>query len=306
MPHLLTLSDLSLDDLYAILRRAQTIQQEKLFRESQPVIIANMFFESSTRTRFSFEAAEKRLGYHVLNFSANHSSTQKGESLYDTIRTLEEIGAEAAVIRHCDEGYYKTIGDHVSLSIINAGDGYNHHPTQALLDLLTIQQEFILFQGLTVAIIGDLRHSRVARSNAEILTRLGAKVILSGPLQWQNDQLPGEFLPVDEAINQADVVMMLRIQHERHETTMQLSREDYHEQFGLTPDRANRMKPGSIIMHPGPFNRGVEIASELIECNKSRIFKQVNNGVAVRMAVLEWAVEIKKEVGSNGDFVEKW
>ncbi|TCP29114.1 aspartate carbamoyltransferase [Scopulibacillus darangshiensis] len=305
MRHFLTLTDLPLDDLFSIIGRAEAIAKDKLYRETQPVIVANMFFEPSTRTRFSFEAAEKRLGYHVLNFSADTSSTRKGESLYDTIRTLEEVGTQAAIIRHPQDAYFEDLKNRVSLALINAGDGCNHHPTQALLDLVTIQQEFILFQGLTVAIIGDLRHSRVARSNAEILTRLGAKVLLSGPQAWRNDNLPGEFRPIDDAISEADVVMMLRIQHERHDETLPLSKEDYHRQFGLTLERAERMKPESIIMHPAPFNRDVEIADELVECSRSRIFKQINNGVAARMAVLEWAIEKNKGAINYGDIIEK-
>ncbi|MFC7392486.1 aspartate carbamoyltransferase catalytic subunit [Scopulibacillus cellulosilyticus] len=295
MPHLLTLSDLSIETINDILNKAQEIQMQNLYREPQPVITANLFFEASTRTRFSFEAAEKRLGYHVLNFSAENSSTQKGESLYDTLRTLEEVGVQAAVIRHKQDKYYEDLRDRLSLSIINGGDGCGDHPTQALLDLMTIKQEFSRFDGLTIAIIGDLRHSRVARSDAEVLTRLGARVLLSGPKAWMNETLPGEYVDIDEAVKTADVVMMLRIQHERHNQGMNLSKEDYHKQYGLTLERERLMKPGSIIMHPAPVNRGVEIADELVEAKRSRIFKQINNGVAVRMSVLEWAVNKNEE-----------
>ncbi|MBM7644292.1 aspartate carbamoyltransferase catalytic subunit [Scopulibacillus daqui] len=295
MPHLLTLSDLSIGTINDILNRAQEIQIQNLYCIQQDIICANLFFEASTRTRFSFEAAEKRLGYHVLNFSDESSSTQKGESLYDTLRTLEEIGVKAAVIRHRQDKYYEDLRGRLSLSIINGGDGCSDHPTQALLDLMTIKQEFSSFKDLTVAIIGDLRHSRVARSDAEVLTRLGAKVLLSGPKEWMNSELPGEYVGIDEAVKTADIVMMLRIQHERHTDGMDLSKEAYHKQYGLTLERERLMKPGSIIMHPAPVNRGVEIADELVEAKRSRIFRQINNGVAVRMAVLEWAVNQTEE-----------
>lgn len=307
MPHLLTLTDLPVLTVEHILDRATALQN--VFEESQKQqMIANMFFEPSTRTRFSFEVAEKRMGYHVLNFDASVSSTQKGESLYDTVRTLEEIGADAVVIRHSDNRYFDELKDRINISIINAGDGYGFHPTQSLLDLLTIQQEFYVLQGLTVVIVGDLRHSRVARSNAEILERMGAKVLLSGPKEWADRQnINGEFVPLDDAIPQADVVMLLRIQHERHGASeMEMTKEAYHQAYGLTIERAKQMKKESIIMHPGPVNRGVELADELVEGPQSRIFKQMKNGVAVRMAVLEWALEQQKEAMLHGNITKKW
>jgi len=233
------------------------------------------------------------------------SSVQKGETLYDTLRTLEAIGVEAAVIRHPDDRYYDQLQEGLTLSVINAGDGSGDHPTQTLLDLLTIQEEFYVIQGLTVAIIGDLRHSRVARSNAALLKRMGANVILSGPPDWQNSEFPGTYLPIDEAIQQADVVNMLRIQHERHAVSMGMTTEAYHQAYGLTLERERKMKKGSIIMHPAPINRGVEIDSSLVECERSRIFKQIENGVYVRMAVLNWAINQKGEKG-NGKATYQW
>lgn len=296
MAHLLTLNDLSLSEIDAILNRAEAFQKKEDGAAIQPrsTMVANLFFEPSTRTRFSFETAEKRLGFQVLNFSSQTSSTQKGETLYDTVRTLEAIGVKAAVIRHKEDGYYRDLMDRVGVSILNAGDGSGDHPTQALLDLLTIRQEFLLFQGLTIAIIGDLRHSRVARSDAGLFSRFGCRVILSGPPEWKNDGLQGEYAPVDEAVRAADVIIMLRIQHERHAHSMMMTKEEYHRRYGLTDERAGQMKPGSIIMHPGPINRGVELAADLVESSRSRYFKQIKNGVAVRMACLEWALETKR------------
>jgi len=293
MPHLLQLTDWTPDELYDLLIRADEI--EKGFaRPKINAFVANLFFEPSTRTRFSFEVAEKRLGMQVLNFSSEASSTKKGETLYDTLRTLEAIGVEAAVIRHPQEGYYRELQDRLDMKIINGGDGAGHHPTQTLLDLLTIYQEFGRFKDLTIAMVGDIRHSRVARSNAATLEKLGAKVIFSGPPEWRDDSISGEYVPIDEAIQQADVANMLRIQSERHGIgNSEMTKEKYHKAYGLTAERAAQMKRGAIIMHPGPFNRGVEIADELVESPKSRIFKQVHNGVSVRMAVLEWAITEK-------------
>jgi aspartate carbamoyltransferase catalytic subunit len=291
MANLLSLNDLSVTEINAILDRAEQLHEmnEEGWFAPNHTLVANLFYEPSTRTRFSFETAEKRLGYQVLNFSSKTSSALKGESLYDTVRTMESLGAKAVVIRHQDVGYYRALKG-VGVSIINAGDGAGDHPTQALLDLLTLRQEFMMFRGLTVAIIGDLRYSRVAKSDAEILNRLGCRVLLSGPKEWQNASLPGTYVTVDEAIETADAVIMLRIQHERHEQAMNITKEEYHERYGLTHERALRMKSESIIMHPGPINRGVELDDGLVECNRSRYFKQIQNGVSARMAALEWAL----------------
>lgn len=308
MTNLLSLNDLSVDEINGILNRAEQIleMKDQGWFDPNRTLVANLFFEPSTRTRFSFETAEKRLGFQVLNFSSKTSSTQKGESLYDTVRTMQAIGARAVVIRHQREGYYRELMHGIDIPVLNAGDGAGDHPTQALLDLLTIQQEFLLFKGLTVAIIGDLRYSRVARSDADVLSRLGCRVLLSGPEEWKNDSLPGEHVPVDEAVRAADAVIMLRIQHERHEQAMRMTTEDYHRRYGLTRERASVMKPGSIIMHPGPVNRGVELDSDLVESDRSRYFKQISNGVAVRMASLEWALHTEKEAKKNERVAEKW
>lgn len=307
MNHLLTMDALQLQDIDEILTYADRMANgKKTFPLHDSGFAANLFFEPSTRTRFSFEVAEKRLGMHVLNVDEQTSSVQKGESLYDTIRLLEEIGVGAVVIRHPDDRFFDKLADRVHIPILNAGDGCGNHPTQSLLDLLTIQQEFMVIQGLTVVIAGDLRHSRVARSNANVLSRMGAKLLFTGPKAWYDNTLSdGEYVPFDEAVEQADVMMLLRIQHERHSRGMEMTKEQYHRKYGLTASREKRMKPGSIIMHPAPFNRNVEIASELVECKRSRIFKQMSNGVAVRMAALKWALEQGKE-NNDGNFIEKW
>ncbi|MCF6410497.1 aspartate carbamoyltransferase catalytic subunit [Pseudalkalibacillus salsuginis] len=298
MSHLLTIDALQMNDIDEILHRAQYYVDKEFKRISpkEPKFVANIFYEPSTRTKFSFEVAEKRLGLHVLDVESQFSSVLKGESLYDTVRTLEAIGADAFVIRHPKDHFYEELKN-ITIPILNAGDGCGNHPTQSLLDMLTIQQEFIVLQGLTVAIIGDIRHSRVARSNASLLSKMGAKVMFSGPEQWYDGALPnGKYVPMEQAVSEADVVMMLRIQHERHDQTMDLTKEEYHKLYGLTVEREKMMKKQSIILHPAPVNRGVEIADELVEGPRSRIFKQMTNGVAIRMAALEWALQIEEEV----------
>jgi aspartate carbamoyltransferase catalytic subunit len=244
----------------------------------------------------------------VIPFEAGTSSVLKGETLYDTVRTLESIGVNAVVIRHAKDHYFDELVGSVGISIINAGDGCGHHPTQSLLDLLTIQQEFGRFEGLKVAIIGDIRHSRVARSNADVLTRLGAKVVFSGPKAWFDESLleNGSYEEIDSVIETSDVVMLLRIQHERHDQSDDGVESDYHNQYGLTLEREKRMKRKSIIMHPAPVNRNVEIADELVECERSRIFTQMQNGVFVRMAVIKRCLENQKGGINHVDTHPKW
>jgi aspartate carbamoyltransferase catalytic subunit len=265
------------------------------------MFVANLFFEASTRTRCSFEMAEQQLGLTTIPFEVTTSSVQKGETLYDTIETLASIGVQSVVIRHPQDRYYEALQEKVSIPIINAGDGCGQHPTQCLLDLLTIRQEFGSFKGLKVAIVGDLRHSRVARSNAEMLTKLGATVYFAGPEEWKDEEnRHGTYLDIDEAIETVDVVMLLRIQFERHEENTSELAQNYHSRFGLTVERERKMKSHSIILHPAPVNRGVEIADELVECERSRIFKQMQNGVYIRMAVLARALQ-PIERGLNND-----
>lgn len=289
--HLVKMSDLSVSEIYELLEQARRFEQGERWIVERDKFVANLFFENSTRTKVSFEVAEKRLGLQVINFEADQSSVQKGETLYDTVKTLESLGIHALVIRHSKDEYFEELMPKINIPILNAGDGCGHHPTQSLLDLYTINQEFGAFQGLNVVICGDVVHSRVARSNAETLTRLGANVMFSSPKEWQDIGNPyGTYVELDEAINEADVVMLLRIQHERHSEKMGLTSWDYHQMYGLTVDREKQMKTGSIIMHPAPVNRNVEIADSLVECERSRIFTQMKNGVFVRMAVLKRAL----------------
>lgn len=291
MSHLLTMSELSELEISEILKDAEDFANGKESKTTEQTFVANLFFENSTRTRFSFEVAEKRLGLDVLNFSADSSSVQKGETLYDTIKTLESIGTKAVVIRHEQDRYFDELKDQVNIPILNAGDGCGNHPTQCLLDLLTIKQEFGSFEGLKIAIVGDIRHSRVARSNAETLTKLGATIYFASPKEWKDEKNTfGTYKNLDELVPEVDVMMLLRVQHERHDHYETDIMKEYHEKHGLTLEREKRMKEGSIIMHPAPFNRDVEIASELVECERSRIFKQMENGVYVRMAVLKRAL----------------
>jgi len=301
MNHLLTMSDLTIEEIQDLLNQAQSFANGEISSLKRQTFVANLFFENSTRTRFSFEVAQKKLGLEVINLAVESSSIQKGETLYDTVKTLQAIGVEAVVIRHTQDEYFQEIKD-AGMPILNAGDGCGNHPTQCLLDLLTIKQEFGSFDGLKVAIVGDLRHSRVARSNAEALTRLGAEVYFASPDEWKDDKNTyGTYKNLDELVEEVDVLMLLRVQHERHDEETNHIMENYLQKHGLTVERAAKMKSTSIIMHPAPFNRDVEIASELVECKQSRIFKQMENGVFVRMAVLKRALptvwgEMKNEV----------
>lgn len=306
---LLTTSQLSTDEIKDILKSANEFSEGGAWQLKQKVFISNLFFEPSTRTKSSFEMAERKLGLEVIPFEVQTSSVLKGETLYDTVKTLEAIGTDAVVIRHSTDNYFFELEKGISIPIINAGDGRGHHPTQSLLDLMTIQQEFGGFSGLKIAIIGDILHSRVARSNADALVRLGARVIFSGPESWVNIQeLPAgcEYLEVDDAIREADAVMLLRVQHERHDGKILFDKNEYHERFGLTVEREKLMKKGSIILHPAPVNRGVEIADELVECPRSRIFKQMENGVYIRMAVLKRALEIRNGGMDHVNTNKKW
>jgi aspartate carbamoyltransferase catalytic subunit len=301
MNHLLTISDLTIEEIQNLLMEAQKFANGEKTSLERQTFVANLFFENSTRTRFSFEVAQKKLGLEVINLAVESSSIQKGETLYDTVKTLKAIGVEAVVIRHTEDEYFQEIED-AGMPILNAGDGCGNHPTQCLLDLLTIKQEFGHFEGLKVAIVGDLRHSRVARSNAEALTRLGAEVYFSSPDEWKDEKNQyGTYKSLDELVEEVDVMMLLRVQHERHDSETNHIMENYLQKHGLTVEREAKMKPTSIIMHPAPFNRDVEIASEVVECERSRIFKQMENGVYVRMAVLKRALpnvwgEMKNEV----------
>ncbi|WP_026566399.1 aspartate carbamoyltransferase catalytic subunit [Bacillus sp. UNC41MFS5] len=293
LSHLLTTNELKVDEIYQILTDAHNFKNGMKWSPDRQMFTANLFFEPSTRTKSSFEVAQRRLGLEVIPFEVLTSSVQKGETLYDTVKTLESIGVQSIVIRHEQDRYFDELIGKVNIPIINGGDGCGHHPTQSLLDLMTIQQEFDQFTGLKIAIIGDIRHSRVARSNADVLTRLGAEVIFSGPKEWFDTRSTdiSRYRPIDMAIQEADVVMLLRVQHERHQQKSSFTANEYHKQYGLTLEREKMMKQGSIIMHPAPVNRNVEIADSLVECKRSRIFKQMENGVYVRMAAIKRSIE---------------
>ncbi|MDO3409228.1 aspartate carbamoyltransferase catalytic subunit [Saccharibacillus sp. CPCC 101409] len=290
---LLGLKDLGASEIDSILKRAAywEAHEEKRIPVLEHCFVANMFFENSTRTRFSFEMAQKRLGAQVLNFAAASSSVEKGESIYDTVRTLESMGIDAGVIRLKPNGVLAELAKHVKVPLINAGDGNNEHPTQALLDVYTMRKQFGEIRGLTVSIVGDILHSRVARSNLWALKALGANVKFCAPDNMKAPDLEAHasYVDMDEALN-ADVVMMLRVQLERHAEGVLKSQGEYRAQYGLTTQRAARMKPHAIIMHPAPVNRDVEIDSELVEAPNSRIFPQMQNGVPIRMAVIERAL----------------
>ena len=282
--NIVSLEDLSNEEIVALLEEAQAFADGKTVDYHGQKTIANLFFEPSTRTHYSFEKAALNLGCKTQNLDIQNSSVQKGESLYDTVKLFECLGNDAVVIRHPENGYYKQLVGKINIPILNAGDGTGQHPSQSLLDLLTIRQEFGHFEGLKVVIVGDIRHSRVAHTNFKIMQRLGMEVFTSGPLEYKEEGY--NYVDFDTIIPQVDVVMLLRVQHERHEKNMSLTKEEYHEKYGLNQKRVATMKANAIIMHPAPFNRNVEIADDVVECEKSRIFKQMKNGVYVRMAMI--------------------
>ncbi|WP_318765569.1 aspartate carbamoyltransferase catalytic subunit [Lactiplantibacillus carotarum] len=289
--YLVSVDQFNNEDVMDFIKLAQEFKAGKTVRLSRPSFAMNLFFENSTRTHTSFEMAERRLGMQVIPFDPKTSSVTKGESLLDTLKTVQAIGVDLAVIRHPRDRYYQPlIAADLPMSLINAGDGSGQHPSQSLLDMLTIYEEFGHFDGLKIAIVGDLAHSRVARSNMELLTQLGATVYFSGPQEWFNDDFAayGQYQPIDELVGQMDVMMLLRVQHERltQQNNEAFDVSAYHEQYGLTVARGAKMKANAIIMHPAPVNRGVELASELVEAPQSRIFQQMTNGVYIRMGMI--------------------
>ena len=288
---LLRIRDLSKDELMGILMDAQLFgASQKDWQLPQRRLVANLFFEPSTRTHYSFASAEHQLGCCVEDFTAAGSSVEKGESLYDTVKTFESVGYDAVVIRHRQDEYFREL-EGIEIPIINAGDGAGNHPTQCLLDLLTLYQEFGRIEGIRLAIIGDIQHSRVASSNREAMELLGGEWVFSGPPQWQREGYP--YMPIDAAVDCAHAGKIVRVQHERHASAMQMSKAEYLQRYGLTKERASRMKPHAIIMHPAPVNRDVEIDSDLVESPKSRIFKQMSNGVLIRKAAIKRAMGVQ-------------
>ena len=250
----------------------------------------NLFYEPSTRTRTSFELAAKRMSTDVINFSVSTSSVTKGETLKDTAQTIQALGADFIVVRHSCSGVAAFLGRNLTASVINAGDGINEHPTQALLDLFTIKEKKNKIKGLDVAIVGDILHSRVAKSDIYALLKLGAHVRLIGPPTLVPSCMEGLgvkiFTDMNEGLKDVDIIMMLRIQMERQGKGFFPTTEEYFRNWGLNADRLARAKEDAIVMHPGPMNRGVEISSEVADGSRSVILEQVTNGIAVRMAVL--------------------
>ena len=285
---LLAMGDLSRQDIIHILDDALLFHDTyKDWQLPLPrVLAANLFFEASTRTHYSFESAEYQLGCKVSDVYGETSSITKGESLYDTLKTLEMHGYDLFVIRHSKDRFYEEL-ENIHVPIINAGDGKTDHPTQCLLDLLTMKEQFGHLEGLNVVICGDIAHSRVASSNKTALELFGANVVFSGPKEWEREGYKS--VDFDEAIPWADVVMMLRIQRERGASLQGMTDSEYLEKFGMNKRRYERMRGDAILMHPAPFNRGVEIDGDLVEAEKSRIFRQMYNGVLVRKAVIKRA-----------------
>lgn len=293
--HLLSLQELSAQEITFLLDTALSLKEVST-RSIKKVpalrgrVVVNAFFEDSTRTRTSFALAAQRLSADVLEFTEKGSSVSKGETLIDTARNIEAMGIDAIVIRHAAAGSAEVLSRHVKCSVINAGDGAHEHPTQGLLDAYTIRERFGRIEGLTVAIVGDIANSRVARSNLHCLTKLGAKVILVGPTTL----LPKAFTSMgaevshdfDAVVGRADVINMLRVQNERIKSSQFPSVREFTKLFGLTSDRFKRCKQDVFVMHPGPMNRGIEISSHIADGPQSGILTQVTNGLAIRMASL--------------------
>jgi aspartate carbamoyltransferase catalytic subunit len=292
--HLLSIDDLdvqSLTDLLDLSEQFVAVNQRDIPKVPalRGKVVASLFYEDSTRTRLSFETAAKRLSCDVMTFSVSQSSVKKGESLLDTVQTIEAMGIDAIVIRHPAAGAPHRVTAWTDASVINAGDGRHAHPTQALLDALTLRQHREI-NGLRIAIVGDVRHSRVARSNVQSLHLLGADVTLVAPPTLLPESLDGWPVQVshdlDDVLSEVDVVMLLRMQFERQREALFPTVREYTARYGLTEARAAMLKPDALIMHPGPMNRGVEVAASVADGPASLVTQQVANGVAVRMATL--------------------
>lgn len=293
--HLLGIKYLTTDDIHLILNTAREFKEVinrpiKKVPSLRDITIANLFFENSTRTRLSFELAEKRLSADIVNFSASSSSVSKGETLIDTVNNILSMKVDMVVIRHSSPGASVFLSQHIPAAVINAGDGTHEHPTQALLDAYTLMERWGSLENKTILICGDILHSRVALSNIFCLQKLGAKVMVCGPPTLIPAYLPAMNVTVthhlEEALPEADAVMMLRIQLERFNIQYFPNTQEYHLLYGLNKEKLDKVKKELIILHPGPINRGVEITSDVADSQHSLILQQVENGVAVRMAVL--------------------
>ncbi len=304
--HLLGIEPLEPSHIQAVLDTADALR-EILDRPIKKVptlrgkTVINLFYEASTRTRSSFEVAERVLSADSLSIATATSSAQKGETLLDTAKNLEAMNPDMIVIRHASSGAPHFLARHCRFAVVNAGDGAHEHPTQALLDALTLRQRKGRLKGLRVAIVGDILHSRVARSNLWLLSKMGASVVLCGPptlIPPGIEALAPVTHRIDEAVEGADAIMMLRVQLERMSGSYFPTTREYHRHFGLTEERVKRARKDVLILHPGPMNRGVEIASEVADGPYSVILDQVTNGVAIRMAVLYLLLGGKEEAAS--------
>ena len=292
---LLGLEDLNRKEIELILSTAESFKEvSSRAIKKVPVLrgktVVNLFYEPSTRTRVSFEIAAKRLSADVINISTETSSIKKGETLIDTGKNIQALNADIIVVRHNFSGAAKMLARHVGISVVNAGDGWHEHPTQALLDIFTLKEKLNKIEGLNISIVGDIAHSRVARSNIWGLTKLGAKVIVCAPkmLIPPGIEKMGAHITydIDEALRKADAVNVLRMQFERDEEAVFPEQLEYFKDFGITRERLKKAKKNIIVMHPGPLNRGIELSSEVADGKNSVILEQVTNGIAVRMAVL--------------------
>jgi aspartate carbamoyltransferase catalytic subunit len=305
---LLGLEELNKEELELILTTAESFKEVST-REIKKVpalrgkTVVNLFFEPSTRTRVSFEVAAERLSADVINIASETSSVRKGETLIDTGRNIEALKADIIVIRHNASGAAAMLARHVNISVVNAGDGWHEHPTQALLDIFTLKEKLGRIEGLNVSIVGDIAHSRVARSNIWGLTKLGAKVMVCAPQMLVPPEIEQMGVRVtydiDEALKEADAVNVLRMQFERDEEAAFPRQLEYFKTFGITQERLAKAKKNIVVMHPGPINRGIEMSSEVADGSNSVILEQVTNGIAVRMAVLFLVAQARDTKNEN-------
>jgi len=305
VPCLFALRDMECLHVDRYIQRAIKLRDAKSFPAPSAGLVFTLFFEHSTRTRSSFEVAARRLGLHTINLDLAASSLAKGESLEDTVRTIEAMGPEFIVIRHPRAGAPETVAAHTSASVVNAGDGAREHPTQGLLDALTICDHFGFesvgqLKGLRIALIGDVNHSRVARSNLALWRAAGADVQLVGPQSFVSSGFEGlgygVHRDIETGLSGADVVYCLRVQTERQSGAIYPSLREYHRHYGVTMSRLDRLCPDAVVMHPGPVNRGVELTSEVLRDQRCLVERQVANGVWMRMAVFDLLAEVRREV----------
>ena len=303
LKHFVEVKELTQEEIIALIKRAEFFKKGGSVQElTQPVYVSNLFFEDSSRTHTSFEMAERKLGLTVIPFDAKHSSVNKGETLYDTSLIMNAVGVDIEVIRHSQNEYYQDLihpQGNLDIGIINAGDGSGQHPSQCMLDMMTIYEKFGSFKNLKIAIIGDITNSRVAKSNMELLKKLGAQVYFAGPEYWYDEKFNkyGKFSQIDEILPELDVVMLLRVQHERHQGDKNEAKFDakqYHQEYGINQKRYQNLKKDAIIMHPGPINHDVELSGDLVEAPKSMFYKQMQNGVFMRMAMIEAVMRGRK------------